>query len=176
MHQYVGISGAYPDPAGRTTGVCSTNSSRGPVCASGLLIFNRIRGIQHATDGTTNTIFVGEQSGKVGANPIAANYGGGWVGVNCANLAASWGVADITSGANFYYCALTTVRWAINTQTTVSSSSSQPYETNTILNSFHPGGINTGVADGSVRFLADTTDINVLLKACAADDGQTNTF
>jgi prepilin-type N-terminal cleavage/methylation domain-containing protein len=178
MHQYVGISGAYPDPAvpPRTTGFCSTNSSRGPVCASGLLVPNRIRGTQHATDGTSNTIFVGEQSGKVGANPIAANYLGGWNGVNCANLAVSWGVADIPAGANFYYCALTTVRWAINTQTTVVSSSSQPYETNTILNSFHPGGINAGVADGSVRFLADTTDINVLLRACAADDGQPNTF
>jgi len=177
MHHYVGISGAYPDPGSRTsTSVCSANSSRGPVCASGLLVPNRIKAARDATDGLSNTIFVGEQSGKVGTDPIAANYLGGWNGVNCANLAASWGVADITSGANFYYCALTTVRWAINTQTTVSSSSSQPYETNTILNSFHPGGINTGVADGSVRFLADTTDINVLLRACAADDGQTNTF
>jgi hypothetical protein len=176
MHQYAGISGAYPDPAGRTAGVCTTNSSRGPVCANGLLVPNRVRGINNATDGTSNTILVGEQSGKVGADPIAANYCGGWTGVNCGNLPAYWGVADVPAGANYYYTALTTVRWANNAQTTVAGSSSQPYETNTILNSFHPGGINVGVADASVRFLADTMDFSVLLKACSADDGLPNTL
>ena len=175
MHQYVGISGAYPDPAGRTN-VCSTNSTRGPVSASGLLVPNAVKCVQNATDGTSNTILVGEQSGAVGSVVIAANYLGGWNGVNCGNTEVLYTAANIPAGMNYYMCGLTTVRWAINTQTTVVNSSSKPYENNTILNSFHPGGINVAVADGSVHFLPDATDMTILARLCSADDGQAAGF
>ncbi len=44
--------------------------------------------------------------------------------------------------------------------------------TNTVLNSFHPGGIQVGLADGSVRFLAETINMVTLLKLGSGDDGE----
>jgi len=89
MIQYAGICGAYPDPAGRTTGVCSTGGY-GPACATGLLISNDIRGMHHAIDGTSNTIILGEQSGTVNLQVITSNYGGGWCGGYDATRIPNW--------------------------------------------------------------------------------------
>ena len=73
---------------------------------------------------------------------------------------------------NYYHCGLTVIHWAINSQTAAVYSSSQTYETNTILNSFHPGGIEGTLADGSVRFLDQTMDMEVLRRLGSADDGR----
>jgi prepilin-type N-terminal cleavage/methylation domain-containing protein len=43
---------------------------------------------------------------------------------------------------------------------------------NTPLNSAHPGGVLIGIADGSVRFLADTTDLATVARLVTRDDGQ----
>jgi prepilin-type N-terminal cleavage/methylation domain-containing protein/prepilin-type processing-associated H-X9-DG protein len=40
--------------------------------------------------------------------------------------------------------------------------------------SFHPGGVNVVMGDGSVRFVAETTDTLVLKWLCGANDGQTS--
>jgi prepilin-type N-terminal cleavage/methylation domain-containing protein/prepilin-type processing-associated H-X9-DG protein len=40
------------------------------------------------------------------------------------------------------------------------------------LNSAHPGGVNAAFADGSVRFLNDTTPLDVLARLATRDDGQ----
>jgi len=43
---------------------------------------------------------------------------------------------------------------------------------NTILNSFHTGGINASFTDGSVRFISDNIDFLNFRKLCVRDDGQ----
>jgi hypothetical protein len=73
---------------------------------------------------------------------------------------------------NFYHTGLSVIRWAINSPTSVANSSDQCYMTNTVLNSFHPGGIQVGLADGSVRFLAETINMETLLKLGSGDDGE----
>src|SRR5690606_27940838 len=80
MHHYVGLAGATPDPGGNTSR-CVQNT-RGIACNNGLLPANENRGIKDATDGTSNSILVAEQSGRVGQNIINANYGGGWTGTS----------------------------------------------------------------------------------------------
>ncbi|MCA9091547.1 MAG: DUF1559 domain-containing protein [Planctomycetaceae bacterium] len=47
----------------------------------------------------------------------------------------------------------------------------QTYALNTVLNSFHTGGIHALLADGSVRFVSDNIDIGTLRSLGSAHDG-----
>lgn len=174
MHDYVGIAGAYPDPGGRGSSVCR-RSMRGYVCNTGLLLAHEVRAIRHATDGTSYTMVVAEQSGLVGAKPIRSNYAGGWAGARDDatgyNLKPRRANQIPDDGSqNWYHCGLTVVRWAINWRETASSSSSATYETNTILNSFHPGIINILLADGSVQAVAENIEMETLRRLASAND------
>jgi len=171
MHEYVGIAGAYSDPANRE-GTCK-DSIRGKVCNTGLLLANEVRMLRDALDGTSNTIIVAEQSGTVNKVPIRSNYGGGWCGAAADDGLPVYSVTTLPSSPpiNFYHTALTVVQWQLNYQTPMPNSSSKTYETNTILNSFHPGIVEVLLADGSVRGLADTVDMNTVRRLCTANDG-----
>ena len=176
MHDYVGISGAYPDPGGRGSAVCR-RSRRGQVCNTGMLRPHETTEIRHATDGTSHVMMVAEQSGKVGDEAIRSNYTGGWSGARDdsgsqydLNPRMANEIPD-NGSANYYHTGLTTVQWAINTQTKVANSSSTCYETNTILNSFHAGMINALMADGAVRSIDESIDMDTFRQLSAADDG-----
>jgi prepilin-type N-terminal cleavage/methylation domain-containing protein len=167
MHDYVGIAGANPDPAGRT-GSCK-QGSYGIVCNNGLFQANECKAMRDVTDGTSNTIIVAEQSGLVGGNPIRANYGGGWCGAG--ENAWTFSTSDkVEKPGILYHAGLTVFHYKINSQTT-SAGSQQTYHTNTILNSFHPGAILVLLADGSVRGLSETIEMETMRRLCAADDG-----
>jgi hypothetical protein len=177
-HEYAGIAGAYPDPAGRGSGVCRDEGGQGWICRNGLLPMNESRNIARAIDGTSNTIIVGEQSGRVGVTdsvqsgvvqyPIAANYCGGWAGVHTGKRANELTSADNRFG---YYIGLTTVRWQLNASTAVVNSSDLTYHTNTVLNSMHPTIVQVLLGDGSARALAENIDMATLRRLCVADDG-----
>ncbi|MBN2295065.1 MAG: DUF1559 domain-containing protein [Pirellulales bacterium] len=161
-HEYVGIAGVYPDPAGRTTGTCY-NVPYGWICSNGLLPANANKSIRDATDGTSNTIIASEQSGTVGVMdggslkqyPIRNNYAGGWAGAQ----------------GNTYYHGLTTLRWTLNAKTAVIGSSDKAYMNNTVMNSSHPGVVQVVLADGSSRALNDSIELDILRRLCCADDG-----
>ncbi len=175
MHDYVGISGAYPDPGSRGSSVCR-RGMRGYVCTNGLLLPHQTAAIRNASDGTSNTMIIAEQSGLVGDTPIRSNYAGGWAGARDHNSGYDLNprranqIPDDGS-ANYYHCGLTVVHWAVNLQTTTPNSNSATYETNTILNSFHPGVINVAMADGSVHSISEVIDMETLRRLAAADDG-----
>ncbi len=166
---YVGITGAYRDSTSTPAPICQT-STRGMMCANGSLRVNQATNLRDLTDGASNTIIVAEQSGVVGSTspvPISSNYGGGWTGCFVSYTVAGW-----PSGTpNVFATGVTTVRFAPNTKTATANASSQPYETNTILNSFHVGGVNVMTADGAVRFVSDSVDISTLLTVCGRNDG-----
>lgn len=170
-HDYVGIAGAYPDPANRL-GQCGSGTY-GWFCRNGLLTANESKTIGDAKDGTTNTIIIAEQSGMVSveesgtlvAYPIRANYAGGWAGMSDSRT------ANKASGGYYAMAGLTTVRWALNAPTAVVGSSDRCYMTNTLLNSSHPGVVNVLMADGSVQSLGDSMDVVILRQLCSADDG-----
>lgn len=168
-HDYVGISGATPDPSGRTD-VCSAVTGYGGIyCQNGMLFPNGVTRIRDCTDGTSNTIIVGEQSGRVGTRDIRANYHGGWSGATFSTLPAA--ATGSIWGAGF-----TTIRYPINAvnATCVSSSSGcdSTYDGNTVLNSFHTGGTHVLMCDGAVRFLSDSLDFGLLTQLAARSDGQ----
>ena len=170
MHDYVGIAGATPDPAGRTG--CCKQGDYGIVCNNGLFLVNECKAMRDAMDGTSNTIIVAEQSGLVGGNPIRANYGGGWCGAG-ENAWTFSTIDKVEKPTVLYHTGLTVFRHAINSQTSAKGSqgSGRTHETNTILNSFHPGAILVLLADGSVRGLSETIEMGTMRRLCAADDG-----
>ena len=171
-HCYVGISGAYDDPAGRTAQYCSTSTNHGIFCENGLLFPNGVSRIADVLDGTSNALIVAEQSGKVAGQDLRVNYQGGWGGF----YNQSKRVKDIQATTEIFAAGLTTVRFAINLKATalsaVPATANSPYRSSTILNSFHTGGIHGLLGDGSVRFLSENINFNTLKQLCARDDGQ----
>ena len=173
-HDYVGIAGVYPDPAGRGSSICR-QGGRGWFCRNGLLPMNEHKRIRDATDGTSHTILATEQSGKVGVNengtvnfyPIRANHGGGWAG----SWASSQPANQVPPGSLVYYCGLTTVVQPLNAREAVENSSDKTYMANTIVNSSHPGVVQVVMADGSTRPLNDVMDMETFRRLCAVDDG-----
>jgi prepilin-type processing-associated H-X9-DG protein len=65
-----------------------------------------------------------------------------------------------------------TVRFQINTPTSTLNSSAWPEDNNTIINSSHPGLAMCLFADGSVRPLQETIDMDTFRRLCTANDGQ----
>ena len=47
---------------------------------------------------------------------------------------------------------------------------------NTVLNSFHPGGINVLMTDGAVPFISEMIDLETLRRLCVRNDGLEVTF
>ena len=168
-HDYVGIAGATPDPSGATSGKCYSGSSYGGiVCENGMLYPNATKRMRDITDGTTNTVIVGEQSGLVGTKDIRSNYQGGWAGFTTGGRPSAMTGNPWGSGT-------TTIRYRINADETICSSSSgcnTTYDSNIPLSSQHPGGTQGLLCDGSVRFLQETIQMEILLMLSARDDGQ----
>ncbi len=168
MIDYVGIAGASPDPAGRGAPICVTAgggySYNGTACANGVMTINECVSIARIIDGTSNTLMVAEQSGMVGTTDLRANYNGGW----CGNYERG-PVSVMSTGDYPYQTGITTILYAPNAKT-AGTGATGAYQSNTILNSFHVGGIHGLLADGSVRFLSENIDMGVLRNIASRDD------
>ncbi len=170
IHDYVGIAGAYPDPAGRT-GVCSGRSQYGSyACANGVLYPNGWVRMRDVLDGTSNTMMIGEQGGKVGTRDVRASYHCGWAGFSDSRQ-----VTAIPENTHFYGTGTTTVRYPINSDNIAvcvnNSGCYNPWDMNTVLNSMHPGGAQTAFVDGSVHFLSQTILMDTYRRLATKDDG-----
>jgi prepilin-type N-terminal cleavage/methylation domain-containing protein/prepilin-type processing-associated H-X9-DG protein len=171
---YTGIAGA----AGPTPHTDFHDSaSHGWGSGSGVLFANSAVTIPGVADGSSNTIFVGEQSNHlrdVNNRPIVGSYGAitsqgphGWtMGAGQSNVGSSY--TD-----RHFNC--TTVRYQINQ---IGFTNSGPEGTghntgrNVPLSSNHPGGINCLLGDGSVRFFTDNMDLATVLRLADGNDGQ----
>lgn len=167
---YVGISGATPALGGATA--CGTSAVYGAnlYCDNGLLAaFSNFR-FRDVTDGSSNTMIIAEQSGLVANKDIRASYNGGWYGW--------YGTMkpSLLSGQTAFGGGLTSVRFPINSHwdtafASLPDSVNDPYDSNTILNSFHTGGIHVLLADGAVRFISENLDFDTLTQLCMRNDG-----
>jgi len=166
---YVGISGATPDIAGRTVG--SASNYGGFYTNNGMLLHNQQTRIRDAVDGTSNVMMVAEQSGRVGTTDMRSGYYGGYTGTNNFGTPSGAPVsATVPGGADSWSTGLTSVQYRINSPT-LAAGSNNPYDANTVINSFHVGGIHGLLGDGSVRFLSENMDMGVLQNLCSRDDG-----
>jgi len=176
---YQGIMGAYPDPTGKVTYAGSNYG--GWWCNNGMLRWNQPTGIDHCLDGTSNTIIVAEQSGRVRQVPYANGdvrngYWTPWGGcTNRRDVKTCGPVWTSHSCGDLWGLGLTCNAYPINTHTS-EKGASRSYGGNTILNSFHPDGIHVCLADGAVRFVPDTIDFDVFQRACSRSDGEVTSF
>lgn len=162
---YVGISGAYPDPSGRAS---SSNYDGGYYSASGILLpFNATR-MADVIDGTANALIVGENSDytAVGTtlSDLRSNYYGAWGGFTYAGN--PW-----TGAPDTWSAGVVTIRYAPNTQGTPAGAV-HTWEANLPLRSAHPGTVCGTLADGSTRSLSNSIDFSVLTALATRDDRQ----
>jgi prepilin-type N-terminal cleavage/methylation domain-containing protein len=162
---YVGISGAYPDPAGRSS---TSNYDGGQYSASGILIpFNALR-LADVLDGTANALMLGENSDftTVGTNKVdlRSNYYGAWGGF-------TYNSNPWTGAPDTWSTGVVTIRYAPNTQGTPAGAV-HTWEANLPLRSAHPGTVCGVLADCSTRSLSETIDFTVLTSLATRDDGR----
>jgi hypothetical protein len=163
---YVGMSGATSQTGFVTTGQCSAQTGYGGIyCNNGLLAPNDSFAMRDIIDGSTNTIIVAEQSGMIAnTRDIRSNYYGGWCGHTDTRKAPQFNGSPWGSST-------TSLRYQINSPTAPVGADST-WDGNTILNSFHVGGIHVALADGSVQFISENINMLTLRRLCSKQDNQ----
>jgi prepilin-type N-terminal cleavage/methylation domain-containing protein/prepilin-type processing-associated H-X9-DG protein len=114
------------------------------------------------TDGTSNTLMMGEQTLELFNGVTSAWAYAGWVSVGIDPVGA-WNVTFPAQGLNI---------WNYNNST--NALNNKPGRRASWYNaaSLHPGGVNFVFADGSVRFLPQTIDIPTLTRLSRMADGE----
>ena len=118
------------------------------------------------TDGTSNTVMIGEQG------DFCVDAKG--VKNDCRSTGGSFIYGYFRDGNPRLYN-VTTVRHRLNTKTSSSpgiSGSGAWQLNNNPLQSTHANGVQVALADGSVRYLMDNTDLKVLFQLCDINDGE----
>ncbi len=161
---YVGIQGAARPIPGRFPNRGTRDCGQGWSCDNGLLAANETFEFRDDTDGTSNTIIVAEQSGLTNGLNRTSNYYGGWYGTRHPRS-----IEDANCG-DLWQTGTSCVRFAPNANIIQTGATDTMWRNNTILNSQHPGGVMVTLADGSVRFIAETMDfVNLKRLACRYD-------
>lgn len=182
--QYHGITGAtdgpgFTNPASQMAlccGCCGGASiPNGILSGGGMMGPMRAYGIKDATDGTTNVILIGEASdfiyNSAGSKTVAVNGAHGIL-MGSPNLNYPARCPGCMFERQFN---LTTVRYSPNAPA-IDNNAAWPgvgdnYGMNNPLRSAHTGGVHVLLADGSVRFLGDNTDMVTVRGLATRADG-----
>ena len=164
---YVGNQGAARPVPGSDPARGTHDCGHGWSCNNGLLVANECFNMASATDGTSNTFLVMEQSGLVDGVNRTANYYGGWFGSRHPRTVKSGNCGDL------WQTGTSCVRFSPNSNIVQTGATERMYRNNTVINSEHPGGINSVLGDGSVHFISDTIDFMMLKRIACRFDGET---
>ena len=178
-HDYVGIMGAHPDPAGRGYPQARTpETPYGWLYNTGMLLGGECVAIRDCTDGTSNTIIVGEQSGNsLSSGSVRTDYMSGWSCGHSCRESVSVINANRTTGDLCVSSCGSPLRTGITVINGSPNPVSPPYRgdrssrAHVPLKSYHVGGVHILLADGSARFLGDNTDAGICRQLAVRDDG-----
>ena len=156
------------------SGCCGGTSANGIQSAGGVLVGNEYLGFKHITDGTSNLIVLGEVGDWMkDSNQNLVDLRGvhGWpMGTSRAERITTW--VDFAGGdARQFH--LTSIRYPIGTRDTTLPGTGTNFGPNNLLVSAHTGGIQVTLADGSVRFMTNSTDLPLLKRLATRDSGIT---
>ncbi len=187
MASYAGIAGAVEANSTyspRRQGICCNCCSgagnantlgidQGLASWSGMLPPNQAVKIGEVTDGLSNTMLLGEQSDWL-VDGTGAKQDGSPSWPHGFPMGTDNTVVRSTAtgnGTTTRYFNVTSVRYAIGTRNYELPGIAANHGSNNPLISAHTGGIIAGLADGSVRFLANSTDLATLKFLSDRDDG-----
>ncbi|MCC9609005.1 DUF1559 domain-containing protein [Blastopirellula sp. JC732] len=159
-----------------STSPSTINVTAGDITGSnpgGMLFRESHTTFRDCTDGSTNTLLAAE--GIVRANGTGAwgNSGGYWGGAPHGSFGFSVGETPNTSVADRNYsCKATSTPGAPNMAPCENGNSGGLAGRWNYARSYHPGGVNGCLTDGSVRFFPDTIDRQTWLRLGIRNDGQ----
>lgn len=163
---YVGISGGVGHSSAVDYGANKEHAPSGIVSKGGVLTLtalNQGKKLTSISDGTSNTLAVSEQSDWC-KNSSGAKLDGR------SDFGHTFLMGGIEGDGRTWN--VTTLRYAINNRTWENVGvGDQHYGQNRPLVSPHSGGVNGVLADGSVRFLRDSIDLQTLYNLSNRDDG-----
>ena len=175
---YVAIAGAADGVIpGFSESRIENSTSYGQLAAGGVLYPNSQTRLRNITDGTSNTLLLGEQSDFIiktdkSQNDWRASQPWGWaIGVKTTGEPPNYDISPDRRAFN-----LTTIRYAINQKSGWDGGGSTGViadgGSNIPLNSTHGGVVNVTLADGSVRTLNDNLALDILGRLAVRDDEQ----
>jgi prepilin-type N-terminal cleavage/methylation domain-containing protein/prepilin-type processing-associated H-X9-DG protein len=156
----------HPTAVNKDGQTVSPHRATGIQSRGGVLLPRECLSFRDITDGSSNTILLGEQSGwcyDAGGNKrdCRSDYGHAF----CMGTTPSDAIDD-------RWFNTTTVRYPINHRAWNSTGVGEDYYAcNRPIQSAHPGGAHVLLADGSVHFLAESLALKTLFNLANRDDG-----
>lgn len=178
---YAGISGAadstLTDAENLSLYKSRNTDAPGWTSRGGVLIMYAGVRMADISDGTSNTMVVGEQSDVLLPSPDS--YGGRIAGDCRSDCWHGFAMGpsntvpgDPTKGVDSRQWNVTCVVYPINEKSAMGYGVYANCGSNTPIQSVHPSGANLLIADGSVHFVSESTDIRVLRCMATRDDGR----
>lgn len=124
--------------------------------------------IETIEDGTSCTLAIGEGAGGGGGRTKTSSHYGPW-GLQGLHTCCH---GRVVAYSNVTYHPSHAVDWTINAIWTTANPDPKGRSYAWVFNSFHPGGANFVLCDGSTHFLADSIDYGVLLRLAFIADGK----
>ncbi|MEP3481174.1 MAG: DUF1559 domain-containing protein [Fuerstiella sp.] len=177
---YAGISGC-ADPVTFSESRIFDDGGLGLISGGGILVANKPIKVRDITDGTSNTMMIGEQNGRLErlvtgtfSDLAASGTTHGWLmGLRVTGTPPNLQPDPANTDQRTFN--LTTVRYSPNQEPFANQlfpGMGSNVGANNPLMSFHTGGIQILLGDGSVRFLSENLDLETLKKLATRDDGQ----
>lgn len=163
---YVAIQGAARPVPGSDPNLGTRDCGHGWSCDNGVFFANGTTNMGSIKDGTSNTIILADQSTTVANVNRTSNYYGAWFGSRHPRR-----LNDPAGCGDSWQTGTTCIRFAPNSQIVQTGATERMYRNNTIVNSNHTGGIEVGMGDGSVQFIANSIDFTLFKALACRYDG-----